>query len=219
MNAADGTDSRRALIMRSIAYSETDDDRTKAWEFRYGGDRQRYLTRELDPETLQPIAGGDTWSDYLGDSIYADYTVDSGNVTMTKRYMASQWQTDLTPLGDTPPGDPETLFFHNNALGTARLLSDDDGEMSNGSARLYTAFGDWVNRGAELSHNDTRYGYAGAWGYQPLKGGDSNISGLMHIGARTYDPELGRWLQRDPIGIMGGLNVYAYVKNSPVRAR
>jgi len=32
---------------------------------------------------------------------------------------------------------------------------------------------------------------------------------------RAYDPDLGRWLSRDPIAENGGLNLYAYVGNSP----
>ncbi|MGB2987892.1 MAG: RHS repeat-associated core domain-containing protein [Phycisphaerae bacterium] len=35
------------------------------------------------------------------------------------------------------------------------------------------------------------------------------------LAARYYDPLIGRFLQRDPIGIRGGLNVYAYVRNAP----
>ncbi len=34
--------------------------------------------------------------------------------------------------------------------------------------------------------------------------------------ARYYDPELGRFLSEDPIGITGGLNLYAYAGNDPV---
>ena len=34
--------------------------------------------------------------------------------------------------------------------------------------------------------------------------------------ARPYDPNLGRWIQRDPIGEEGGMNLYQYVGNNPV---
>ena len=33
---------------------------------------------------------------------------------------------------------------------------------------------------------------------------------------RFYDPALGRWLSRDPIGEDGGLNLYGYVLNNPI---
>jgi RHS repeat-associated protein len=33
---------------------------------------------------------------------------------------------------------------------------------------------------------------------------------------RAYDPDLGRWLNRDPIAEKGGLNLYGYVANSPI---
>ncbi|HEV2805455.1 MAG TPA: RHS repeat-associated core domain-containing protein [Chthoniobacterales bacterium] len=32
---------------------------------------------------------------------------------------------------------------------------------------------------------------------------------------RAYDPDLGRWLSRDPIAERGGLNLYGYVQNNP----
>ena len=34
--------------------------------------------------------------------------------------------------------------------------------------------------------------------------------------ARPYDPNLGRWIQRDPIGERGGINLYDYVGGNPV---
>ena len=42
---------------------------------------------------------------------------------------------------------------------------------------------------------------------------------LYHMGARYYDPQLGRWLSEDPAGIAGGLNLYAYAGNDPVNGR
>jgi RHS repeat-associated protein len=38
-------------------------------------------------------------------------------------------------------------------------------------------------------------------------------TGLNYYGFRYYDPELGRWLNRDPIGARGGLNLYGFVGN------
>ncbi len=41
-------------------------------------------------------------------------------------------------------------------------------------------------------------------------------SGLYYFGARYYDPEVGRWLTPDPMGFVDGMNLYAYVNNSPI---
>jgi len=53
------------------------------------------------------------------------------------------------------------------------------------------------------------FGYAGGlW---------DRDTGLVHFGARDYDPITGRWTTRDPIGLAGGsLNLYTYVNNDPV---
>jgi RHS repeat-associated protein len=39
---------------------------------------------------------------------------------------------------------------------------------------------------------------------------------LLYYGYRFYNPSMGRWPSRDPIGELGGLNLYAFVGNSPV---
>ncbi len=44
-------------------------------------------------------------------------------------------------------------------------------------------------------------------------------TGLYHLGARYYDPQLGRFISEDPVGVAGGLNLYAYAGNDPVNGR
>jgi RHS repeat-associated protein len=68
-------------------------------------------------------------------------------------------------------------------------------------------------------------------GFEPRPGNDSDFdwnflfhaefqdqaTGWMNYGYRYHAPELGRWLSRDPIGEEGGLNLYGFVGNGPIR--
>ncbi|MFB6307314.1 MAG: RHS repeat-associated core domain-containing protein, partial [Flavobacteriales bacterium] len=57
-------------------------------------------------------------------------------------------------------------------------------------------------------------------GFQPFgfAGGIyDHQTGLVRFGARDFDPTLGRWTSKDPIGFAGGdPNLYGYVLGDPV---
>jgi len=41
-------------------------------------------------------------------------------------------------------------------------------------------------------------------------------TGLYYYRARYYDPQVGRFITRDPIGFVGGINQYVYTRNNPI---
>jgi RHS repeat-associated protein len=47
---------------------------------------------------------------------------------------------------------------------------------------------------------------------------ETRQTGLYYMPARYYSPALGRFLQSDPVGVRGGLNLYAYAGNDPVNS-
>jgi RHS repeat-associated protein len=52
-----------------------------------------------------------------------------------------------------------------------------------------------------------------------LVGGSRDVSGLMYMRARYYDPQSGQFTQQDPIGVAGGLNTYGFGNGDPVSNR
>lgn len=42
-------------------------------------------------------------------------------------------------------------------------------------------------------------------------------TGLVYCWHRYYDPKIGRWISRDPIGLEGWVNTYAYCSGNPVQ--
>jgi len=42
------------------------------------------------------------------------------------------------------------------------------------------------------------------------------MAGLYHVRHRVYDPELGRWTRRDPIGYVDGMGLYQYVSGASI---
>jgi RHS repeat-associated protein len=106
--------------------------------------------------------------------------------------------------GETFDGKPADLLVLDDHLGSVAV------ELDLASGRLvdreeYTPFGE-TSFG---SYRKKRYRFTGQ-----LR---DEESGLSRHGSRYYAPALGRWLSPDPAGAVDGLNLYAYVRNNPLR--
>jgi RHS repeat-associated protein len=148
---------------------------------------------------------GTTWTDYDGDEAYRDYLV--GSETPPTITNATGYVPGLARIVAEAPE-----YLHNDHLGTLRATTNSAGTSSGGD--VYTAFGERISGTAD------RFGYVGAFGYQAATSdtaGDPYVTEFpfLHVGTRYYDPSSGRFLQRDPIGLEGDLNVYAYAELAP----
>jgi RHS repeat-associated protein len=111
---------------------------------------------------------------------------------VTKRFLAEGEQINGT-----------SYYFTFDHLGSVREMTDSGGTIH---ARYdYDPYGRRTKVQGDL---DADFGFTGYYVHQP--------SGLQLALYRAYDADLGRFINRDPIGEAGGLNLYDYVMNDPV---
>ena len=98
-----------------------------------------------------------------------------------------------------------TLTYHYDYRGSTIALSADNGLVTDRVE--YSAYGLTTYRAGT---NDTPFLFNGRFGVQ------SDLNGLLYMRARYYNPFLGRFINPDPTGFSGGLNVFAYANGNPV---
>jgi RHS repeat-associated protein len=100
-----------------------------------------------------------------------------------------------------------SAFYHGDGAGNITALTDSDQYLV--ARYLYDASGRLIGKWGPMV-DANRYRFSS-------KEVHPN-SGLYYYGFRFYEPNLQRWLNQDPIGIRGGLNLYRFVHNSPINA-
>jgi RHS repeat-associated protein len=99
--------------------------------------------------------------------------------------------------------DGTVRYYQTDALGSVIALTDETGVVR--TTYSYDPFGN-VTVSGEMSDNPFQY-----------TGRENDGTGLYYYRARYYSPELQRFISEDPIGLLGGINLYAYVRNRPTR--
>jgi len=103
----------------------------------------------------------------------------------------------------------QIYYVHNDHLGTPKMLTNSTGQaVWNATAAPFgqaSVNDDVDGDGVEVEFNIRQPGQ-----YFDVE------SGLYYNYFRYYDPETGRYITSDPIGLAGGINTYSYVYNNPL---
>lgn len=102
------------------------------------------------------------------------------------------------------PSSRARVWYHADAQGSVIARSDAFGAVPAGERFSYTPYG----AAGSGSGSAAAFRFVGRR-LEPAVG-------LYDMRARVYAPALGRFLQPDPIGTDGGINLYAYVRNDPL---
>ncbi len=144
--------------------------------------------------------GTSTYFLWAGDDLIAEYD------ETAQRTVHYTYGTGFAPVQVAIYNGASDDYYqvHTDHLETPRLLTDPDGTVV-WRARQHGFGSAELDAGNSVSFNIRFPG-------QYFDG----ESGLHYNRFRYYDPGLGRFLNRDPIGQLGGVNTYAYALNDPV---
>ncbi|BBO84834.1 hypothetical protein DSCO28_54000 [Desulfosarcina ovata subsp. sediminis] len=108
-------------------------------------------------------------------------------------------------LVDQQTGINPKQWFTFDAIGSVQDITLAEGSV--GQQNVFEPFGAAL---IKVGSVEGRFEAIGLWGVQ------QDAFGLTHMRLRSYRPDVGRFTSSDPIGIMGGINVYSYCGNSPL---
>ncbi len=162
--------------------------------FFYNVEWQVLETREADsvdtaPDTLQPEYQF-VWSQrYIDAPVLRDKNTDEDDLCDDETlYYLTDAQMNVTALVDTG-GDAVERYVY-DPYGKVTIYDDDWSET-----RSVSSYANPILFAGYYRDDETH---------------------LYHVRNRMYHPSLGRWLQRDPLLYVDGMNLYEYVRSAPI---
>ncbi|MDD5745636.1 MAG: RHS repeat-associated core domain-containing protein [Candidatus Omnitrophica bacterium] len=137
---------------------------------------------------------------YIYDGIHCIAEYDESNALL-KEYVYGP-NVDEVLCAQTPAGG--VAYYHQDALQSVTALTD--GFANKVVSYEYDVYGALTKTVGTI---DNQILFTGRW-----LDSDTN---LYYYRARWYDSEAGRFVSRDPIGVMGGVNLYGYCLNNSIK--
>jgi len=180
--------------------------------YRYDGQNHRIRkllgTNPEDPDTAYDYYYNESWQiveTRKDGSVYKQYV-------WGIRYIDAPVLRDRDTGGD--PDLDETLYYTNDANMNVTALVEPDGDVA--ERVVYDPYGKPEFYDDEWGNPSDSSAFENAILYCGYR--FDNETGLYHVRHRMYHPTLGRWMQRDRIGYVDGMNLYEYTAGNPVTA-
>ena len=154
----------------------------------------KWFTDGVDFADVAVLAG--VWLLDINDPCFnpnADLNNDDRIDSVDFAFLAGKWFTDGQRSED--------YYYHYDGLGSVIAISNNTGSVV--ETYSYDVFG--TPSGTSFVGNRNMF----------IGREYDKETELYYYKARYYDPKTGRFLQSDPIGYLGGMNLYTYVDNNP----
>jgi RHS repeat-associated protein len=198
INGANQSYDTRGNLISSNGWTYSYDTENHLYRAVKGSTTASYAFDVLGRRASKTINGVTTHYVSLGDQEIAEYN--SAGV-LQKRFVYGPGLDEPLAVIDAAGNRQYALT---DALGSVIAMVDDSGALKEKYA--YTGYGASISSGA----TQMPYLFAG-------RRFDAETE-LYYNRARMYSPGLGRFMQTDPAGTKGGLNLYAYVGNDPLNS-
>ncbi|AOL07755.1 hypothetical protein WI95_28290 [Burkholderia contaminans] len=122
------------------------------------------------------------------------------------------YRQDEDPLWSPPPSAPpinSLAWYQCDHLGTPQELTDEHSEIAwSAEYRAWGVAQEAIRKASGKAQFANPIRFQGQY--------HDHESGLHYNRHRYYDPQVGRYINQDPIGLMGGLNTYEYAFGNPL---